>query len=583
MSASLSRRMSAVTKALFLAVVVSLLAGVTGMVRFASASASRPSATNSVPGLVLVKYRGGTRASAVDAIQRQAGAVEVGRVPAIGVHVLRVSVGAVDAVIGALSHNPAVSFAERDFERAPADTIPNDPYFLWSGTHVQFGGQWGDGLTQAKQAWDITKGSPSVVVAIVDSGIDGAHPDLAGQTTTGVSIVGGSTTDTSGHGEYVAGTVGESANNGIGAAGYCWFCKLMPVKITTTGSATDSDMASGITWATDHGARVINVSYAGTSRSSTLDPAVAYATNHGAIVVAAAGNSGCNCVNYPAGSPGAIAVAASDQVDNLMTYSDWGSWVQVAAPTGDITTWLTDPVSGLPYGYGPVGGTSISSPVVAGIIALMWSAHPTATADQIKGALFSSVDPITGVSQSGAPVTVKYGRVNAYKALLAVTGQAPAPTSTSSPSPTSSSPPSPTASPTPTAPAAPTPTPAPTATPSPTPTPTPSASPTQTPSPTPTPTPTATTSTSSFSGTVNANQQVRTFSISVGSGSLSANLSAISALSLSLLAPSGSAVSASQGSSTSLTALVSPGTYTLRVAYLGSKANFKLSAVYPTP
>src|SRR4029079_8784147 len=106
-------------------------------------------------------------------------------------------------------------------------------------------------------------------------------------------------------------------------------------------------MASAITWAADHGARVINVSYAGTSSSSTLDAAVAYATNHGAIVVAAAGNDGVGTVTYPAHSPGAIAVAASDQHDNLMNYSNFGSWVDVAAPTGDITTWLKDPKTGL--------------------------------------------------------------------------------------------------------------------------------------------------------------------------------------------------------------------------------------------
>jgi subtilisin family serine protease len=466
----LTRRMSAATEGLLLALILAMIAGVVGLAHLAAASGTPPAPSAAAAGRVLVHYKSGTNAKAIDAIERLAGARPLKSVKDINVHVLSVPIGAEDTVAAALARNPAVAFAERDFARTPVDTIPNDPYYRYSGTGVLTGGQWGDGLTQAAKAWDITTGSASVVVAIVDSGIDAAHPDLVGRTTAGVSVVGGSTTDTSGHGEYVAGTVGETAGNGIGAAGYCWSCKLMPVKITDSGSAYDSDMASGITWAADHGARVINVSYAGTSRSSTLDSAVAYATNHGSIVVAAAGNSGCNCVNYPAGSPGAIAVAASDQHDNLMSYSDWGSWVQVAAPTGDITTWLKDPATGLPYGYGPVGGTSISSPVVAGIIGLMLAYKPAATVDEIKAALFSSTNPITGLSQTGASVNVKYGRVNAYSALLALgaSGSVPGPTPT--PAPTAA--PTPTPAPSPTPGATPAPTPVPTASPAPTPAPT---------------------------------------------------------------------------------------------------------------
>jgi subtilisin family serine protease len=319
---------------------------------------------------------------------------------------------------------------------------------------VIYGGQWGDGLTQAQKAWDITTGSSKVIVAVVDSGIDDAHPDLAGQVVPGASMVGGSTVDTSGHGEYVAGVIAPDTNNGVGVAGYCWTCRLMPIKITDSGSATYSAMASGIVWATDHGARVINVSYAGTTRSSTIDSAVSYATDRGALVVAAAGNSGCDCVTYPAGSPGAIAVAASDQHDNLMTYSNRGSWVQVAAPTGDITTWLT--FNGQSYAYAPVGGTSISAPVVSGILALMLSFDPKATLPQLENALFSSVDPITGVDQGGARAIVQYGRVDAYKALVAMgatTGPAPSPTPSPTPSPSPVASPSPSLSPTSSSPA----------------------------------------------------------------------------------------------------------------------------------
>src|SRR5439155_18457372 len=184
------------------------------------------------------------------------------------------------------------------------------------------------------------------------------------------------------------------------------------------------------------------------------------------VVVAAAGNSGRDGPTYPSASPGAIAVAASDQFDNLMTYSNFGSWVQVAAPTGDITTWLV--YNGQPYSYAPVGGTSISAPAVSGIVALMFSVDPAATPDQIKSALFSSVDPITGLTQGGSPVSVQYGRVNAYNALLALGTSAPPP----SPSPSLTPGPSPSPSPS----QSPSPSPSPSTSPSPNPAPSPSPS-----------------------------------------------------------------------------------------------------------
>jgi subtilisin family serine protease len=440
----------------------------------------------------------------------------------LGVEVVKVPPGTAAAAVDKLRANPSVRYAEPEGLAYDSDTIPNDPYFPWSGTSVLSGGQWGDKLTQAPKAWDLTTGSSSVIVAIVDSGIDDAHPDLSGQLVAGTSVIGGSTIDTHGHGEYVAGTVGAKGNNLIGPAGYCWKCKLMPVKISNDGTASYGAMASAITWAADHGARVINVSYAGTSSSSTLDAAVSYATNHGAVVVAAAGNSGCNCISYPAASPGAIGVAASDQHDNLMTYSNFGSWVHVAAPTGDITTWLTDPKTGAPYGYGPVGGTSSSAPVVSGVIALMLSKVPTATVGEIKNALFSSVDPITGLTQAGSPVTVKYGRVNAYSALLALTGQAPSPSATPAWTP------APTSTPTPTL--------------------TPTSTPTSAPTATPMPTPTSTTQT--LTGSINRKNSSRSFAVSLPAGTADARLSFAKCGTLSLsLQGGGSTLATTSGPS----------------------------------
>jgi subtilisin family serine protease len=449
---------------------------------------------------LLIRLRPDAPGAKVRGEIRSLGGKILSDIPALDTLRVRMPTTILDRAQTDLAHMWATRYVERE-GLGYASATPDDPYFPWSGSNVKYGGQWGDGLTKAQAAWDITKGSPDVIVAVVDSGIDDAHPDLAGQLVTGTSIVGGSTIDTHGHGEYVAGVIAPNTNNGVGVAGYCWGCRLMPVKITNSSSATYGDMASGIVWAVNHGARVINVSYAGTSSSSTLDAAVSYATDHGAVVVGAAGNSGCNCPSYPAASPGAIAVAASDQSDDLMTYSNFGSWVQVAAPTGDITTWLT--LNGQPYGYAPVGGTSISAPVVSGILALMLSYDPSATPAELKGALFSSTDAITGLTQSGAPVSVRYGRVNAYRALLALGVSTP--TSDPSPSPTSS--PSPTTSPSQTA----------------------SPSPSDVgPSPDPSttgPSPTPTILTMTFSGALNRKHNIKTFSVSVGSGPADAELS----------------------------------------------------------
>jgi Subtilase family len=486
------------------------------------------------------------------------------RIPDLSVAQVHVPHQRIDAVERRLESSGSFRFVERE-GKALASTTPNDPYFPWTGSDVLYGGQWGDGLTQAQKAWDITTGSPNVIVAVVDSGIDDAHPDLSGQLVPGTSIVGGSTIDTSGHGEYVAGVIAPNTNNGIGVAGYCWTCKLMPIKITDGGSATYSAMADGIVWATDHGARVINVSYAGTSSSSTLNSAVSYATNHGSIVVAAAGNSGCNCATYPAASPGALAVAASDQSNNLMNYSNFGSWVQVAAPTGDMTTWLV--LNGIRYGYDAVGGTSISAPVVAGILALLLSYAPNATVAQLKDALFSSVDPITGLTQSGSKVSIQYGRVNAYKALLALGGSAPSSSPSRSPSPSAS--PTVSSSPSPSSSAG-------------SPTPTGTSSTSSSSSPTPGDSPTSTSSPApqvlTFSGSLNKQSTTRLYSVTLAAGAVHARLSfkRSPSLDLALLDDASTVVAEQSGPSVvTLDIDVASGSYVFSVS--GDRGNFTLA------
>ena len=195
-------------------------------------------------------------------------------------------------------------------------------------------------------------------------------------------------------------------------------CKIMPVQIGSDSGASLSDMATGITWAADHGARVINLSWAGTASSSTLASAVSYARSKGVVVVAAAGNSNCDCKTYPAGTAGVIGVAGTTSTGSKQGDSNYGSWVTVAAPEGNLTAWPT--VNGQP-GYAAFGGTSSAAPVVAGIAGLLFSYDTSLSGSQVEQALESTAVAV--------PFAVQYGRVDALAALQSLGASDPQPTS----------------------------------------------------------------------------------------------------------------------------------------------------------
>jgi hypothetical protein len=296
------------------------------------------------------------------------------------------------------------------------------------------------------------------------------------------------------HGTMVAGVIGAASNNALGVAGWCWNCQILPIRVCDASTYCPySAMASAITYASDRGARIINLSLGGSASSSTLDAAVAYARAHGSLVVAAAGNNGCDCRQYPAASPGAIAVGGTDATGTtLYSNSNRGAWVDVAAPVGSVTTWSNG-------NYWPFGGTSSSAPVVAGILALELSSKLTASAEELEQALVARTTPIAGVA---------HGQVDARWALDALSG-------TVDPTPS----PSPTPTVTPTETASPTPTQTPTVTSSPTPT------PTQTPTTTTvTPTPTSVPTTTAFTGSLTRKVRDLSFSTTCGAGSLSSVL-----------------------------------------------------------
>jgi subtilisin family serine protease len=286
-----------------------------------------------------------------------------------------------------------------------AQETPTDP--LW-------GLQWGAVLTQAPTAWAVTRGSSSVVIAVLDTGVDLSQPDLQGALVPGYDFVNHDSdpSDDHGHGTAVAGIVAARAGNGVGGVGICPRCSVMPVKVVRAdGTATDADVAAGITWATDNGARVINLSLGGTY-SPTIAGAIGYAVGRGALVVASAGNNGNSNAFYPAAGAGVLSVAASQRNDQLYSWSNYGPWVSVAAPGCDLTT-----VSG--GHYAEVCGTSASTPVVSGLAGLAMSYSPSSSAEEIKHAITSSAHPVAGVIHGRVDVADTFAALGATFARVA--------------------------------------------------------------------------------------------------------------------------------------------------------------------
>jgi subtilase family protein/fervidolysin-like protein len=338
----------------------------------------------------------------------RAGATQVAVVPALGVRIVQTPVADRARALRSLRRAAAVAYAEPDGLTPPAEIIPNDA--LWVN-------QWSQPKTRTDLAWSATTGSAAVKVAILDSGVDPNQPDLAGNLLPGRDFYNNDSDpdDDYGHGTQVAGVAAGRSGNGIGVAGYCGGCSILPVKITgSNGYASWSAMASGITWAADQGARVINLSFAGTSGSVTVRDAIAYAHDRGAIVTVSAGNYGSNSAYYPAAYPGALAVAATRADDSLESYSNYGSWVQLAAPGCNYGTGRTTSSSL----FANFCGTSSAAPAAAGIAALAASYAPTATNGQIESALESSAAPVGGF--------VRYGRVDAWATLAALGAGQPA-------------------------------------------------------------------------------------------------------------------------------------------------------------
>ncbi len=300
-------------------------------------------------------------------------------------------------------------------------SLPNDPLYGTASLWAQEEKQWYIPQLQANEAWDLTKGQ-AIVVAVIDTGLDLNHPDLQGQWVQGYNERNPSSPpqDDQGHGTHVSGIIAATMNNQIGIAGIAPSSKIMPVKVLDSkGIGDDMDVAAGIRWATEHGANIINVSLgedlnsAGSfDGSAYITEAVRYAQSKGIIVVAAAGNNGVGTLSYPAAIPGVLSVAATTSQNKLTDFSNYGLSLSLGAPGNRILSTYSQALSS---GYGYLGGTSMASPMVSAVAALIWSANPTWTSTQVTRKLLASA---TDTPKKGWTETQGFGLVNALKGVL---------------------------------------------------------------------------------------------------------------------------------------------------------------------
>ncbi|MGP4081122.1 S8 family peptidase [Pseudalkalibacillus sp. R45] len=306
--------------------------------------------------------------------------------------------GNVSEAIESFEAVDAVSYAEPNVT-LHANYMPNDPAYH----SLQYAPQ----KIGAEAAWDVTLSDPSVKIAVVDTGVDYNHPDLDGKVLEGYDFVDddNDAIDENEHGTHVAGIAAANTDNGEGIAGLAPEASILPVRVLDAdGSGSLDDVAQGIRYAADQGAQVINLSLGGAVGTQTLEDAVNYAWEQGSVVIAAAGNSSSPLPSYPAFYENAIAVAATDQNDTIAYFSNYGTWVDIAAPGVDIYSTIPN------GGYASYSGTSMASPVVAGVAGLL--AAQGKNAEQIRTALEETADDVRGTG-----TLFQNGRVNAANAV----------------------------------------------------------------------------------------------------------------------------------------------------------------------
>jgi thermitase len=362
------------------------------------------------------------------------------KISRLGVYVMEIPADTTaEEMIIAMRQNPDVEYAEPNVLMRALIT-PNDPLFKYqyalSNTGQTIGSVPGSPQGKASAdikaptAWEETKGREDVIVAVIDTGVDMAHPDLKNKIkNSGKDFVNNDNdaTDDFWHGTFVAGIIGAQNDNGEGIAGVAWNCKILPVKVLdNTGFGTTDKIVSGILWAADNGAAVINLSLGAETGTETLRAALKYAYDKGVVIVAAAGNAN-GPVYYPAAyDTYVLSVAATDYNDVRAAFSNFGARIDVAAPgvriLSTVPTWYFGP-DVLPYGYGD--GTSFSAAHVSGLAAMIKSLKSWLTPAQIQDIIRFSADDVNSSQFLGKDEYLGYGRINMEKALVPLVIQKP--------------------------------------------------------------------------------------------------------------------------------------------------------------
>jgi thermitase len=332
-----------------------------------------------------------------------------GRIIAI---VVELSLASVASFVRDIRNIGLASYVEPNM-KVQVQLVPNDPY--WSL-------QWGPQKIEANSAWDTTVGNSSILVAVVDTGIDYNHPDLAANyVALGYDWVNmdPDPLDDCGHGTHCAGIIAAVLNNGLGIAGMAQVRIMAEKVLDQWGGGYWDWIADGIINATNCGAKIISMSLGGYGDSELLHDAIKYAYDNGVLVVAAAGNDNTNMKSYPAAYDEVIAVAATDQNDEKASFSNWGDWIELAAPGVSIystmpTYYVTLNSMGYSMNYDYLSGTSMACPHVAGVAALVWSRYPEKTRDWVRMWLRYTADDL---GDPGFDTYYGYGRVNARKAV----------------------------------------------------------------------------------------------------------------------------------------------------------------------
>lgn len=360
-----------------------------------------------------------------------------------------VPIGYECAALAEFRRDPRVTFAELDYAVHAIENrsmIPNDP--AWPH-------QWGTAKINALAAWDVTTGTPDVIVAVLDTGIKLGHEDLADNVWSNPGEVPGNgwdddgngqvddvhgwhfyhawdgraylpgadnqVADDHGHGTHATGIAGAQVHNALGVAGMAGNIRLMAVKVLDEqGDGWYSDLAQGIIYAVDNGAQIINLSVGGTDASQTLQGAVDYAYEQGVLVVAAVGNGG-GSVLYPAACERVLAVSATDYHDAFWPQSKHGPQVDIAAPGVSIysTGWPGDRYTNCTDGYCYKSGTSMATPYVSGLAALIWSARPNLTVGQVSEIITATARDANADTLPGRDEYLGWGRIQADRALSA--------------------------------------------------------------------------------------------------------------------------------------------------------------------